>query len=138
MGPGMWLNSGAVPEDAVLVTLKRLGLDTTATMMRADFRPPTRVADLVARAWDIDSLAARYRSFLAEHGGPEPATDADAFARRVRMVVDFNHLFWTDPRLPPDLLPADWPGAEVMELVRHGYLDWRDAAARWWDARVGA
>jgi phenylacetic acid degradation operon negative regulatory protein len=138
IGAGMWLNSGAVPEEAVLVTLRRLGLDETATMMRAEFRPPTRVSDLVDRAWDLDALGARYRTYLAEHELPEPATDAEAFARRTRLVADFNHLFWTDPRLPAELLPADWPGAAVMELVRHGFLDWRLPAARWWASRSRA
>jgi phenylacetic acid degradation operon negative regulatory protein len=136
MGPGMWLNSGAVPEDAVLATLRRLGLEKTATLLRAQFRPPTRVPDLVARAWDLDSLAARYRRYLAEHDGPEPTTDEEAFARRTLVVVEFTHFFWTDPRLPTDLLPAGWPGDDAMKLVRHAFVDWREAARRWWDARV--
>jgi phenylacetic acid degradation operon negative regulatory protein len=136
IGAGMWLNSGAVPEDAVLLTLHRLGLDETATMMRAEFRPPTRLADLVDRAWDLESLGARYRTYLADHDRPEPTTDAEAFARRTQLLADFYHHFWTDPRLPSELLPDDWPGAAAMALVRHGYLDWRLPAARWWASRA--
>lgn len=136
VGPGIWLNSGAVTEHAVLVTLRRLGLEASATMMRVQFRPPTRLAELVDRAWDLDSLAARYRRFLDQHAGPEPTTDADAFARRVRVITDFMHHFWTDPRLPAELLPADWPGVAAMELVRHAHADWRIPAARWW-SRAG-
>jgi phenylacetic acid degradation operon negative regulatory protein len=101
-------------------------------MMRAQFVPPTRVPDLVERAWDLPSLAERYRRYLAAHRGREPRTDAEAFARRTRVVAEFTHLFWTDPRLPANLLPKRWPGEAAMELVRHAYLDWRAPAHRWW------
>jgi phenylacetic acid degradation operon negative regulatory protein len=132
VGNSMWLNSGAVPEDAVLSTLHRLGLDERATMMRAEFRPPTRIDGLVERAWDLPALAERYRRFVAEHAGPEPTTDADAFARRAQIVAGFTNSFWTDPRLPAEYLPPDWAGDAAMELVRHAFLDWRVAATRWW------
>jgi phenylacetic acid degradation operon negative regulatory protein len=138
IGNSMWLNSGAVPEDAVVSTLRRLGLEDSATMLRAEFRPPTRLEALIERAWDLPNMAARHREFLAEHGGPPPTSDAEAFARRSQVVSGFTHWFWTDPRLPPEFLPPDWKGDEVIELVRRGYLDWRAPAMEWWVSRRGA
>ena len=29
-------------------------------------------------------------------------------------------------------LPANWPGARALALVRHGYLDGREPARSWW------
>jgi phenylacetic acid degradation operon negative regulatory protein len=142
IGSSLWLNSGASSEEAVLLTLRRLGLEEHATMVRAEFRPPTRLPELVARAWDLPSIAARYRQFLADHldahRGVAPGDDAAAFALRSKVIGEFTHSLWTDPRLPAELLPADWPGADAMALVRDVYLRQRPAALRWWASRTDA
>jgi phenylacetic acid degradation operon negative regulatory protein len=132
IGNGTWLNSGAVSEATVTTTLRRLGLEHRAVFARAEFRAPTRLEDLVERAWDLSSIGARYRDFLSRHDGREPLDDREAFARRTRVIADFTHSLWTDPRLPRELLPDGWPGTAGMELVRHAHADWQRPARRWW------
>ena len=103
IGPSMWLNSGAVSEEAVTRTLRRLGVEATSMLLRADFRPPTQLEDLVERAWNIPALATRYRQFIYQFDGLEPRDDSQAFAACEFMNAQWAHWFWTDPRLPAEL-----------------------------------
>ena len=43
---------------------------------------------------------------LAAHEDPEEA----AYAARFRLVHEWRKFLFTDPGLPPELLPHDWPG----------------------------
>jgi phenylacetic acid degradation operon negative regulatory protein len=72
-------------------------------------------AGLVARAWDLDALAAAYDSWLdlAAEVVSRAGRDADdeaAFATRSVLVHEWRKFLFRDPDLPPSLLPADWPG----------------------------
>jgi len=70
-------------------------------------RPDEDPAALAARLWDLDGWAAEGRAHLARLADVrDPALRLAAAARLVR------HLS-ADPLLPPELLPADWPGAEL-------------------------
>lgn len=68
-------------------------------------------ADLAARLWDLDGWADTGRALLADM---EAA--ADMPARFVTAAAIVRHLL-TDPVLPPELLPDDWPG----EHLRRAY-----------------
>ena len=139
IGNGVWLNSGAASESTIESTLRRLGLTEQAVLSRAEFRPPTRIEDLVERAWDLPVVGRRYAAFVDEFSGVAPIDDASAFALRTHMLTRFTHSLWTDPRLPLELLPPDWPGTEAMMLVRHAHEAWRGSARRWWtDAQRAA
>ncbi|HEX6150410.1 PaaX family transcriptional regulator C-terminal domain-containing protein [Nocardioides sp.] len=72
-------------------------------------------------AWDLPELAAAYERFIREAGallrGLSPDTsDEDAFAARFQMVHEWRKFLFTDPGLPDELLPHDWPGREAAEL----------------------
>jgi phenylacetic acid degradation operon negative regulatory protein len=78
---------------------------------------------LVARLWNVRDLATRYRRMLARH---EPLAQkhlapAAAFSARFALVVDYLDVAWDDPDLPPELLPADWPGHEARRFTRTRY-----------------
>jgi phenylacetic acid degradation operon negative regulatory protein len=72
-------------------------------------------AALVAKAWDLDALAAAYDGWLelatgvVAGAGPD-ADDETAFATRSLLVHEWRKFLFRDPDLPPSLLPADWPG----------------------------
>jgi phenylacetic acid degradation operon negative regulatory protein len=76
---------------------------------------------LAARAWDLDGLARSYRRWLdmAEDvlapAGVDPA-DETAFAVRSRFVHEWRKFLFSDPELPAQLLPGDWPGRKAAEL----------------------
>jgi phenylacetic acid degradation operon negative regulatory protein len=76
---------------------------------------------LASRAWDIDGLARAYTKWLglARDLVPPPGkdlTDEKVFAARSRLVHEWRKFLFIDPGLPPELLPARWPGAEAAEL----------------------
>jgi len=79
------------------------------------------------RAWDLDRLATAYRDWHAqarrlvstEEDLPELRTvtgDERDFAVRFRLVHEWRKFLFTDPGLPAELLPADWPGHVAAEF----------------------
>ena len=84
--------------------------------------------DLVRGCWDVDQLEHDYAAFLDRFrpvwsaldamGAPDPRA---CFVLRTLMVHDFRRILLRDPMLPPDLLPADWPGQESRMLMRNLY-----------------
>jgi phenylacetic acid degradation operon negative regulatory protein len=97
-------------------------------------------ATLASRApavWELGSLAADYRHFLARFGSvvealrrrPEEARDpAQTFAVRTLLVHEYRRVRLRDPQLPAALLPPDWPGAAAYALARAFYRLARPAA----------
>jgi phenylacetic acid degradation operon negative regulatory protein len=78
-------------------------------------RPERPARDLARSLWPLDAWSATARALLAHIAGvPRPADRLTAFAAVVRHLP-------ADPVLPPGLLPADWPGAEL----RAAYTDYQ-------------
>ncbi|CAM5259302.1 PaaX family transcriptional regulator C-terminal domain-containing protein [Streptomyces aurantiogriseus] len=70
-------------------------------------RPGTADRELAAALWPLDEWAAQARALLAHIArARQPADRFTAFAAVVRHLL-------ADPVLPPELLPADWPGAAL-------------------------
>lgn len=72
---------------------------------------------LIARAWDLESLARSYRRFLDEArdqlSEADTATDEGAFAARSALVHAWRKFLFLDPGLPAALLPPGWPGGKA-------------------------
>jgi phenylacetic acid degradation operon negative regulatory protein len=101
-------------------TLHRVGASAT-TAVAEDFEP----ADAPVQAWDLDALAASYADWMREatdmveadlsaHDDPEEA----AYAARFRLVHEWRKFLFTDPGLPTELLPRDWPGHRASEFFQ--------------------
>lgn len=93
---------------------------------------------LAARVWDIDGLAHAYSRWLAgtkelvAAAGPgEP--DVAVFTARSALVHEWRKFLFTDPGLPPELLPTPWPGAMAAELFHSEAARLLPAAARFVD-----
>jgi phenylacetic acid degradation operon negative regulatory protein len=72
-------------------------------------------------AWDLPGLASAYVRFIEEAdalvGALAPnASDEGAFAARFQLVHEWRKFLFTDPGLPDELLPTDWPGRRAAEL----------------------
>jgi phenylacetic acid degradation operon negative regulatory protein len=69
---------------------------------------------LAAKAWDLDRLGADYAAFVREWEPRVSAVDgsvpAAAFAESQRLLHAWRRFLFRDPGLPPELLPAGWPG----------------------------
>lgn len=80
------------------------------------------------RAWDLTALGAAYASWHREArtlvADPESvlsgvrlgAEDERAFVIRSHLVHEWRKFLFTDPGLPQELLPADWPGLEAARF----------------------
>ncbi|MDF0528716.1 PaaX family transcriptional regulator C-terminal domain-containing protein [Tsukamurella sp. 8F] len=79
--------------------------------------PYDEPAELAGRLWDLESWSDRgaaYLELLAE-AGDEPA--------RFRTMVAAVHHLQTDPLLPSELLPAEWP-ADALTAAYSEYRRW--------------
>ncbi|PRY55619.1 PaaX family transcriptional regulator [Knoellia remsis] len=88
-------------------------LDEVVTRFRA--QPQEDPSALAARLWDLEAWAARCRAYLDALRAAQ-----DDGTRFFTMVAAVGHL-GTDPALPPELLPADWPVDELTTV----YADYR-------------
>jgi phenylacetic acid degradation operon negative regulatory protein len=111
---GLWVAPRRVAVAAVLE-----GLDIGAHLRVFEGVPvaPTRAGDMVADAWDLECVAVRYTEFLDRWARPS-ATWTSALARYVALGADWLQVVRKDPRLPPHLLPADWPALKAETLFR--------------------
>lgn len=73
-------------------------------------------AELARRLWDLDAWSKRAHWYLDALA----AAEDDQPTRFVTMVAAVRHL-QTDPLLPAELLPADWPG----DSLTTAYADYR-------------
>jgi phenylacetic acid degradation operon negative regulatory protein len=89
-----------------------------------DDNPATRAE----RAWDLHALGAAYSSWhaYAEKLVADPArllrgvelrtSDERSFAVRSLLVHEWRKFLFTDPGLPPELLPDDWAGHDAAKF----------------------
>ncbi|MGW1053250.1 PaaX family transcriptional regulator C-terminal domain-containing protein [Streptomyces sp. NPDC001118] len=103
---GVWLRPANL-DRALPDTLNSVARTYTA-------RPDEPPHELVTRLWPLDAWAATARTLLARTAAARtPADRLTAYAAAVRHLL-------TDPVLPPELLPADWPG-EALRTAYAGY-----------------
>ena len=120
IGPGVFLH----PRDRggrILAAAKEQGMGARLHVFRGERLAGPPDAVLVREAWDLPESAACYRRFLenftALAGGARRLAPRVAFASRFAVVLAYLRAAWTDPELPPSLLPRDWPGPAARELA---------------------
>jgi phenylacetic acid degradation operon negative regulatory protein len=87
---------------------------------------------MVANAWDLSDLGARYAEFVEEFAGVAPTSDGAVLQSQTLLVHEWRRFPFLDPQLPADLLPAGWQGARAAELFHRRHVEWRQAAQRRW------
>jgi phenylacetic acid degradation operon negative regulatory protein len=117
---GVWV----CPHDRVdqaRAVLAELGV-TSATVLRASEPPGAPDAGGPADAFDLEPLGKEYRAFVERY---EPLLDqvedgrigpAEALRLRTALRVDWRRFPETDPDLPADLLPPDWPRESAQRV----------------------
>ena len=94
---------------------------------------------LARRCWDLDQLADGYREWM-RHWQTRIDADLDdrqALVARIEMVHDYRKFPFSDPDLPAELLPGDWPGAAAHELFLKLYDTWAGPAMRFYEGVTG-
>jgi phenylacetic acid degradation operon negative regulatory protein len=124
---GVWIAPGQLAgETRDLLTAD--GLAGYVSLFTADYLAYGDVREKIGQWWDLDRLAQLYQAFADSArpvlAGWQEAASSDsaagdpgrAFADYVRVLTAWRRLPFLDPGLPPELLPADWPGSHAADL----------------------
>lgn len=133
--PGVWIAPARLYEET-RHTLQRLRLDGYVDFFRGDHLGFAPTAEAVARWWDLAAIAKEHEAFLDRHARvlheweKREDTPAEEAYRDYLLALDsWRHLPYTDPGLPSELLPADWPGVRSSAVFRGLHERLRDAGA---------
>lgn len=113
---GTWVAPAKVDVEDIL---GEEACEVEPVVVYGELQPPTTDAMLVD-AFDLDELGVAYEAFgkkwrACAVSGLSPT---EALVRRVELHFDWLTLTRTDPQLPPELLPDDWPGFAQWQLFR--------------------
>jgi phenylacetic acid degradation operon negative regulatory protein len=128
LAPGVFLRPAA-DTSALRGVLDELGLAQRAVVFEArDVSPGGATGDLVAQCWDLEDVTVAYRRFIDRYAPPLELLDdgADlspeqAFVVQSLLIDTFRRVTIHDPRLPPTLLPPDWPGQAAYQICQRLY-----------------
>jgi phenylacetic acid degradation operon negative regulatory protein len=132
LGWGIWVSPWTERESEALEVLESLGTDLGARSFVAAHGCIGDPGDLVRSAWELEHLAAAYRSFQQRHEHHEPATATEAMATTIALVHDWRRFPAMDPGLPPELLPPSWPGTAAARLFTEVHRRWYPVAQQRW------
>lgn len=126
--PGLLISTDPARVDEGLEGVHTRGLLVRGTL---EFDAATS-REVAALAWDlpqrVESLrAAAHRVSAWARPGRIPAEPAIAFRSFHDNYLHSIGLRLTDPGLPPELLPADWPAGELDQALRRMMTAWNDA-----------
>jgi phenylacetic acid degradation operon negative regulatory protein len=132
---GVWIS----PHDRaaeVASLLEELDLVGHAAVVLGRPAGPTDLEALVARAWDVDGLARRYRAFElafgrhAKRAEGSGLADRDAFLVRTRLAHTFRQFPSLDPGLPDEVVPTNGHRARAVALFHDLYAALAGPAGR--------
>ncbi|MFJ7174892.1 PaaX family transcriptional regulator C-terminal domain-containing protein [Streptomyces massasporeus] len=133
--PGVWIAPARLYEET-RHTLQRLRLDAYVDFFRGDHLGFAPTAEAVARWWDLAAIAKEHEEFLDRHARVlrdwekrDDTPPEEAYRDYLLALDSWRHLPYTDPGLPSELLPADWPGVRSSAVFRGLHARLRDAGA---------
>jgi phenylacetic acid degradation operon negative regulatory protein len=133
VGPNLWISADRRARAGAEALLESLELPGPVMLFDGQTVEGAETpAEVVAMAWDLESARAAHEAFLDAFDGVVPVDDREAFAFTTRLSHEWRHLLSIDPALPPELLPADWPGRRAAELFHRCRAEWADAAAAYY------
>lgn len=113
---GLMIAPAAISEETVRA-LQRADLTEYVDLWQSRHIGFLPLEELVASAWDLESIAEAYRSYLTLAGGVEadpPAADEEAgFVRYIAHINAWRELPFMDPGIPAQYLPEDWPAKQA-------------------------
>ncbi|MGW7516074.1 PaaX family transcriptional regulator [Streptomyces sp. NPDC054796] len=130
---GVWITPHPDREAEALEVLKDLELAADAMSFTASYGAVGSAETMVARAWDLRELEERYEAFIDEFAGLDPRGGDAVLQAQTRLVHEWRRFPFLDPRLPRELLPANWSGAQAAELFHRRHVEWRPVARRRWE-----
>jgi phenylacetic acid degradation operon negative regulatory protein len=111
VSPALWICPGHL-QDEVLGILDELDARRWVTLFQASApNAPGSLIEAAAQWWDLAALRAEHLAFQASL----TALPDEPFAAYVRLIDSWRVLPYTDPGLPPSMLPADWPARRSFD-----------------------
>lgn len=138
LAPGVALSPHPDREALANQVLEDLELVPGAVVFRAEAGDLASTEELLARAWDLDALAARYQDFVRAFGRRSPRSDEARFVALTELVHAWRHFPFVDPEIPRRLLPDRWPGRQAKVLFDDRHAAWAPGANGWYEALDGA
>src|SRR5882672_11426117 len=106
--PGLWISPHVDRLDETKAVIDDLGLrELTSVFVGRVAGVGLTELELLARAWDLDQVAARYATLLETYGTIQPQPDDEPLFHYLALVDEWRQFPAIDPQLPPDL-PPDW------------------------------
>ncbi|WP_020669874.1 PaaX family transcriptional regulator [Amycolatopsis nigrescens] len=134
---GVWITPDTTHESEAQQILAELGLDS-AISFQACYGRIGAQEDMVAKAWNLDELGAKYDEFTDAFAELDPGSGDAAFLAQTRLVHAWRRFPFLDPRLPAELLPQPWSGDKAARLFHQKHIEWHDAAQQRWKELVSA
>jgi phenylacetic acid degradation operon negative regulatory protein len=136
LAPGVWISPWVDREREVKEVLADLDLTGSTKTFVGTVGGIGDARQLVAEAWDLDSIGAAYDRFGEVHRRRRPSGPASTFATVTELVDDWRRFPFLDPDLPAELLPYRWTGQRAADLFHRLHARWSPTAATWWDERA--
>lgn len=130
--PGVWVTPDPGKQDEVAEVVADLGLAAVTSSFVGPFGAIGSERDVVGQAWDLDAVESAYSAFLDTFAGAAPTDPADVLAAQIHLVHAWRRFPFLDPRLPAELLPADWAGTRAAALFGTLHARWDGPAQRHW------
>jgi phenylacetic acid degradation operon negative regulatory protein len=134
--PGLWVSPDARKAPSVAAVIDDLGLGGLAFAWTGPMAGIGTEGRLLAQAWDLDDVEARYQQFLGDFKPRQAGDDAEAFVAQVQLVEAWRRFPFVDPDLPAELLDHDWPGTRAARTFHDCHRRWQKPSARAWQTFI--
>jgi PaaX-like protein C-terminal domain len=130
--PGLWTCPHVDRLDEAKAVIEELGLrDSTITAVGRLAEIGLTASEIIARAWTLDDVAARYAKLLDTYEAMEPAPGDDVLFSYLALVDEWRKFPAMDPQLPRDVLP-EWIGRRAADTFVSLRTSWAPAARERW------
>jgi len=131
---GVWVTPDVSREAEAREVLGGLALPAAAMSFTARYGAIGEQQAMVAAAWNLDAMAARYEEFIDQFAGLDPRSPGEALRAQIRLVHEWRRFPFLDPVLPAELLPPGWSGTRAATIFHDRHARWRPSARAAWAA----
>lgn len=129
---GVWITPHPSAEADAKLILDELDLSAQAMSFLANYGALGQERNMVASAWQLAEVAARYDAFVTEFAYLSPDTPAAFLRAQTLLVHEWRRFPFLDPQLPSDLLPPKWSGTTATTVFNAKHAHWRTPAQHHW------
>jgi phenylacetic acid degradation operon negative regulatory protein len=130
--PGLWLTPHTERVGEVERVIRELGLEhSTMSVIGEPGVIGMPEEEIVRRAWDLEDVAANYRTLMARFAAVDPLPGDPVLLAHLELTDALRRFPFIDPQLP-EMLAPDWVGREATRTLTELRARWSSAAeARW-------